>query len=939
MNLPTEELESVERICFQVEEAQWFYEDFIRPLDPELESLNLKNFSLKFFRHCPMFSDFSSDEHLQAFAEFLAYKTRVPVRGAIMLNEKMDEVVLVKGWKKGANWSFPRGKINKDEPDLDCAIREVYEETGYDIKAAGLISKEEETESFEMDLREQNVKLFVFRAVPMDTYFEPRTRKEISKIQWWKLNDLPTLKKKKQQQEGYGGDLASSANRFYMVAPFLPRLKKYIASQKKLDKVRRSSVAAAIPVAIAEGPMPVEDNQAADETAAAASNGEMARLLDGLRQSAGPVETIDLPEAAMLGAAAKDIAAQLKNFLGVPLSSPETVLKSPSPELVSNPKANSLLALLQNKPAQPAQLPQTPMEQVIEQPKLPLSPPHPRHQHQRFSAMPPPPAFPTQDQLATGQAQQPRPPQTHSIPPPKQPAQLVPRNPNTQYHEPALRGNAHHQTIAPYQRTGDPRFAQYAQVTSNQPSSIPRASNLPPPKLNAQSSALLSLFKTCPTAKASIVTGDAEVPVRFSQPAGSTAPTVNIMQHSVARRDSEETVRAPSQEMSRQGSRPTNMFVPPQVSPTAQLSKAKEADKPKSEHHGKLLDLFRSPSATTAKPSKPAGTTLQLPSTPVELSALPTTPSHSREPSKTDEPVYAHAPVPSRNGSVRLEKRPRKNTAKLQKPPVSATVNGPLNVPQFEMVAKASKDAKQAGSRMDHTSSPKRSPVKILARPASSQAGPSTRAPNATIGDEAPVKHQKVAAPKVETCVTPVKKPPPTPDLKAQEAPPKSFHPQILRRPAHVDDSNGPSPIQPLPSPIINTFPDRRTTQPTDHKKSLLSLFTEPSPSISPPSAAPTSAIDLSALISPLTGPSPQEQAEAAFARLTQSVGELSHEPKPVPGPSQLPGLRTGSINNAVDDGMSPRRSSGKQTPTLKTTPADKSFLLGYLNKVLESGR
>lgn len=59
----------------------------------------------------------------------MAYKVRVPVRGAILLDESMERVVLVKGWKKGASWSFPRGKINKDEKDLDCTIREVWEET------------------------------------------------------------------------------------------------------------------------------------------------------------------------------------------------------------------------------------------------------------------------------------------------------------------------------------------------------------------------------------------------------------------------------------------------------------------------------------------------------------------------------------------------------------------------------------------------------------------------------------------------------------------------------------------------------------------------------------------------------------------------------------------------------------------------------------------
>ena len=103
------------------------------------------------------------------------------MRGAIMLNESMDQVVLVKGWKKNAAWSFPRGKINKDERDLDCAVREVYEETGYDLKEAGLVEDDHnETKSIDVTMREQHMKLFVFRGVPMDTDFEPRTRKEIS---------------------------------------------------------------------------------------------------------------------------------------------------------------------------------------------------------------------------------------------------------------------------------------------------------------------------------------------------------------------------------------------------------------------------------------------------------------------------------------------------------------------------------------------------------------------------------------------------------------------------------------------------------------------------------------------------------------------------------------------------------------------------------------
>lgn len=142
--------------------------------------MNLRQFCLLIFQVCPFLSVYSAEQHLSAYSQFLAYKTRVPVRGAIMLNENMDEVVLVKGWKKGANWSFPRGKINKDEKDLDCAIREVYEETGFDIAAAGLVPDESNTKYIEVTMREQHMQLYVFRGVSMDTPFQARTRKEIS---------------------------------------------------------------------------------------------------------------------------------------------------------------------------------------------------------------------------------------------------------------------------------------------------------------------------------------------------------------------------------------------------------------------------------------------------------------------------------------------------------------------------------------------------------------------------------------------------------------------------------------------------------------------------------------------------------------------------------------------------------------------------------------
>ncbi|KAL4785615.1 Dcp2, box A domain-containing protein [Aspergillus varians] len=341
INLPREELESVERICFQVEEAQWFYEDFIRPLDPALPSLSLKAFALRIFQHCPLMANWSRYHHMTAFSEFLAYKTRVPVRGAIMLNQEMDEVVLVKGWKKGANWSFPRGKINKDEKDLDCAIREVYEETGYDIRESGLVPDDENVKFIEITMREQHMRLYVFRGVPHDAYFEPRTRKEISKIEWWNLSDLPTLKKSKQHDQG---QVAANANKFYMVAPFLHPLKKWIAQQKKLDPKTQLDINQA------------NDGEISmDEGLQTVTVGHMSNQI--------PLEVAvpsDLPEVA----ASQDASVHLKRLLNInaSLSTPEPgqALLNVDP---NSSKSHALLELLRSgAPRNPPLPPQPPKD-------------------------------------------------------------------------------------------------------------------------------------------------------------------------------------------------------------------------------------------------------------------------------------------------------------------------------------------------------------------------------------------------------------------------------------------------------------------------------------------------------------------------------------------------------------------------------------------------
>ena len=131
VNVPEEDLSSIERIMFQIEEAQWFYADFVRQLNPDLQSMKMKTFSTKILEKCPLIWKWGDPQ--EALSKFGKYKSTIPVRGVALFNKDLNKVVLVKGTESNS-WSFPRGKISKDESDIDCAVREVEEETGFNCR-------------------------------------------------------------------------------------------------------------------------------------------------------------------------------------------------------------------------------------------------------------------------------------------------------------------------------------------------------------------------------------------------------------------------------------------------------------------------------------------------------------------------------------------------------------------------------------------------------------------------------------------------------------------------------------------------------------------------------------------------------------------------------------------------------------------------------------
>ncbi|MCJ1376976.1 mRNA-decapping enzyme subunit 2 [Xylographa soralifera] len=939
VNLPKEELESVERICFQVEEAQWFYEDFIRPLDPNLPSLNLRQFCLRIFQHCPLLSGFSPYHHSTAFSEFLAYKTRVPVRGAIMLNEAMDEVVLVKGWKKNANWSFPRGKINKDEKDLHCAIREVYEETGFDIESADLVPDEQDVKYIEVTMREQHMRLYVFRGVPMDTDFEPRTRKEISKIQWYKLSELPTLKKmKQQQQDGQGGDMTFNANKFYMVAPFLSPLKKWISQQKKLDVINGQSRNKGYPVP-QDVKLKEDQNLSSDVATNPTESNDMNRLMTQLRQSGQTGPASNLIELSGSTEGPSDASVQLKTLLNVPSATVASNRNMNRHNSAGDKKANAMLSLLRSgapqtgsqKVDKSAELPQTPFEQILEFPRVPPSPKHETIRDQQLTMVASPPAFPfSPNHVGSQRPQQPHFDisnsahlTAHSTGTLHRRTGTIPPQSDTPLAFTIPQQN--HHALAPYQRTGDPQFAHGSQALQNLLPSIPPANALPPPKLTSHSSVLLDIFRSGSLSKPSVqpTTSPVSAPNQISVSHGqkSLNPINRITQ-----------TQAPVEQILNIQSRPDMVQSIPPI-PTPQKTPT-EVIQPRSHQQEALLNMFRTDSSTARIKPHTSSPSLAPPTTLVELSAQPS-PSHSRVSSdvkkeKTD--------LPFKNGHVRIQKRPEP-VRKASQGPLTATVTGPLNYPQFDKIVRppeinANKMPYSSTDVHHDVSTTNQRPMTILPRPIAhifptrDQSIPTSK----TIGPPPKEKTRAVAY----TPLTAVKKEPSS----------KPFHPQILRRPTKAEPisihpillpTDSPSSATAdLPatsayqsSPLVtkdNFFLDRRSSQTQEQKTALLSLFSRPSttPSAMLPPPTPTRV--------PTVSPVSEKPT-----RINTTVPSRSSSI--LPSPLDIARSRVGSWNSFIADGDKTtvlELASGKQTP--KPSPVDKKFLLGFLDGVVREG-
>ena len=234
LNLPESELQTADRIFFQLEQAWWFYEDLLCDPHPELNLprySSFKPFARMMVEYSPVLPDVEKFD--QMWQQYSTYKRKISNYGCILMTADYSKMILCQVWN-GKSYTLPAGKINQGEDGRAAAARETYEETGFDPSCtSGLTAEWQECSpekiTWKTEFAEHD-KLFhhedngagkrrtnyVVVGVPEDFPFAPVARKEVSNVNWFPLDSIP--------KPSFG------------VTPFLNPLRQWIKKQKKKSR-------------------------------------------------------------------------------------------------------------------------------------------------------------------------------------------------------------------------------------------------------------------------------------------------------------------------------------------------------------------------------------------------------------------------------------------------------------------------------------------------------------------------------------------------------------------------------------------------------------------------------------------------------------------------------------------------------------------------------
>ena len=188
LNLPPEQLSDIS-IMVQVQESYWFLIDnwaYFREIYSKTLAAHNVPWDLKTF--IMFYKKWFQDKFVLSSALFdlmwsnyidIHYK-QIPIAGVVLFyysrEEKDFQVLMIEG-KTSQRWGFPKGKLNFGETWLQCATREMKEETSWNGLQLLIQNKfvVQEIEIFSLTKKNQNDKIFTL-------YFQDIHKSGYSKV-------------------------------------------------------------------------------------------------------------------------------------------------------------------------------------------------------------------------------------------------------------------------------------------------------------------------------------------------------------------------------------------------------------------------------------------------------------------------------------------------------------------------------------------------------------------------------------------------------------------------------------------------------------------------------------------------------------------------------------------------------------------------------------
>ena len=162
------------------------------------------------FAHSSVFAGNDPEELVKYYKKL---RSKIPVCGCIILNHDLNKIVLCRDLNT-RTWMLPAGKIDEGESLHKCAVRETYEESGFD--AAELINP---NQCLQTKVGTKMIYMFVITNVSESFKFSPKCKGEIDLVKFFPVSKIP--------------------ENTFRVREFIPLIEKWVANHKSGSKETR----------------------------------------------------------------------------------------------------------------------------------------------------------------------------------------------------------------------------------------------------------------------------------------------------------------------------------------------------------------------------------------------------------------------------------------------------------------------------------------------------------------------------------------------------------------------------------------------------------------------------------------------------------------------------------------------------------------------------